>query len=196
MTAHSTFGERMYAMLAQEMGHANYSPSPHVDDLSDTPTLKVAMEGPEQDKWLTTIENKLQSIKDEKLYELVDPSKEHIENLLGNKLVLDFKRGPTGNIKHYKACLTARWDCQQESIDYEETFAPVVKSASLQVFFALAAKMALHICHLDVTAAFLNGTLREMVYMWQLKGFEEAGKETWVWKLNQALYRLKQGGCE
>ena len=32
--------------------------------------------------------------------------------------------------------------------------------------------------------------------MRQLKGFEEARKESWVWKLNQALYGLKQGGCE
>ena len=67
-------------MLAQEMEHDSHSPSPHVDDLSDTPTLKVAMEGPEWDKWLTAIANELQSIKDEKVYELVDPSKEHIEN--------------------------------------------------------------------------------------------------------------------
>ena len=88
MTAHSTFGEWMYMMLTQEMEHDSHSPSPHVDDLSDTPTLKVAMEGPEWDKWLTAIANELQSIKDEKVYELVNPSKEHIKNLLGNKFVL------------------------------------------------------------------------------------------------------------
>ena len=71
-----------------------------------------------------------------------------------------------------------------------------MKSTSLQVFFALAAKMTLQIHPLNVTAAFLNGTLREMVFMRQPKGFEELGKEAWVWKLKCALYGLKQGGCE
>ena len=89
-----------------------------------------------------------------------------------------------------------RGDCQWESIDYKETFAPIIKSTSLCVFFALAAIIGLRIHHLDVTAAFLNGTLKEVVYMCQPKGFEETGKETWVWKLNRALYGLKQGGHE
>ena len=49
---------------------------------------------------------------------------------------------------------------------------------------------------MDVTSAFLNGTLKETIYMQQPKGFEEQGREKWVWKLKKALYGLKQGGCE
>ena len=90
----------------------------------------------------------------------------------------------------------ARGDHQCESINFNETFAPVVKSALLQVFFALCAKLSFKTCHMDVTSAFLNGTLNETVYMCQPKGFEVPGKEHWVWRLKKALYGLKQGGHE
>jgi Reverse transcriptase (RNA-dependent DNA polymerase) len=74
-----------------------------------------------------------------------------------------------------------------------ESFAPVVKSASMQVFFALCTQPHLKICHMDVKCAYLNGILEDKVYMHQPKGYEEPGKEMWVWKLKWALYGLKQG---
>ncbi len=64
------------------------------------------------------------------------------------------------------------------------------------MFFALCAKLSYSIHHMDVTSAFLNGILNETVYMKQPKGFEEPGKEGWVWRLKKVLYGLKQGGHE
>jgi transposase InsO family protein len=179
------------AMLARHDERNNAT-----DDLTDNPTLNMALAGKERDKWIEAIKKELDNIKAEGVYDLVDPKTETIENLLGSKMVLRRKRGKTGKIERYKACLTARGDLQRENIDYAETFAPVVKSASLRVFFALCAKLGLKIRHMDVTSAFLNGSLKETVYMRQPKGFEEPGKETWVWKLKRALYGLKQGGRE
>ena len=66
----------------------------------------------------------------------------------------------------------------------------------MQVFFALCAQLDLKICHMDVKCVYLNGVLNETVYMHQPKGYEQPGKETWVWRLRKALYGLKQGGCE
>ena len=108
-------------MLATDGIHDDADSAVDLEQLSDTPTLKTALNGPERDRWLDAIEKELRSIKDEEVYELVNPSEEHIDNLLGNKLVLRRKRGPTGLIERYKARLTARGDHQHKSIDYEST---------------------------------------------------------------------------
>src|SRR5260221_13631211 len=188
----------MHTLLANSDGYdsTKFDTSNPSEDRSDSPALRSALAGPEKDRWVTAIRSELDNTKAEDVYELIDPKREKIDNLLGNKIVLRRKRGAAGNIERYKARFTARGDHQRESIDFEETFAPVVKSASLRVFFAMCAKLSYNIRHMDVTSAFLNGTLNETVYMRQPKGFEEPGKEDWVWKLKKALYGRKQGGCE
>ena len=50
-------------------------------------------------------------------------------------------------------------------MDFDETFAPVVKLTSIHVLCALAVTLNLHFHHLDVNTAFLNGILKEEVYM-------------------------------
>ena len=77
-----------------------------IEDLSDTPMLKVALAGTEKDRWVSTICSKLDNIKAKDVYDLVDPKSENIENLLGNKIVLCCKCGPTGKVECYKACFT------------------------------------------------------------------------------------------
>ena len=89
----------MYAMLATDGIHDDADSAVNLEHLSDAPTLKTGLNGPERDRWLDAIEKELRSIKDEEVYELVNPSEEHIDNLLGNKLVLRRKRGPTGLIE-------------------------------------------------------------------------------------------------
>src|SRR5258708_36080495 len=88
--------------------------------LSDTPTLKDALTGPEKDKWVHAIHSEL-NIRSEDVYDLVDPKTENIKNLLGNKIVLCRKCGATGKIERYKAHFTARGDHQHKLIDFDET---------------------------------------------------------------------------
>ena len=88
MSAHTTLGEMMYAFLATHDTRDSELLELDVDDLSDTPTLKAALDGPERDKWAAAIQKELCNIQDENVYDLVDPSKEQIDNLLGNKLIL------------------------------------------------------------------------------------------------------------
>ena len=75
-------------------------------------------------------------------------------------------------------------------IDYEETFAAVVKSSSYKILLAIAATLSWKCRKMDVKTAFLNGELEEEVYMKPSPGIQIArGK---VYHLKKALYGLKQ----
>ena len=75
---------------------------------------------------------------------------------------------------------------------YDETFSPVVRTESVHSMIALAAKDNLLLHQMDVTTAFLNGTLEEEVYMKQPEGFATKGKEHLVCTLKKSIYGLKQ----
>ncbi|KAH9295153.1 hypothetical protein KI387_038741, partial [Taxus chinensis] len=76
-----------------------------------------------------------------------------------------------GSIKKHKASLVAKGYAQKEGIDYEETFAPTLKIKTIKVVYALAAQKGWRFQQMDVKSAFLNGDLKEEVYMTQPEGF-------------------------
>ena len=90
-----------------------------------------------------------------------------------------------------KARLVARGFVQQEGIDYDDTFAPVARMESVWVLLALAAQEGWGVHHMDVKWAFLNGDLKEEVYVQQPPGYAVAGEEK-VYKLCKALYGMRQ----
>ncbi|KAM9916699.1 hypothetical protein OXX59_009809, partial [Metschnikowia pulcherrima] len=99
--------------------------------------------------------------------------------------------------ERYKARLVARGYTQVEGIDYAETFSPVIKQDSIRLIFAIAAKLKMSIHHIDVSTAFLYGTLEEDIYMIQPPGFKftpDGRKDDgeYVLKLQKSLYGLKQ----
>ena len=108
-------------------------------DLPDAPSLHKALAGPECDKWHSAILEELTEIKEAGTWELIDHSPK-IRNIIGCHFVLQKKCGPSGEVMRYKARLVAQGFSQQEGIDYLETFAPVIKSASLRIFLAICAQ--------------------------------------------------------
>nr|GFA62914.1 retrovirus-related Pol polyprotein from transposon TNT 1-94 [Tanacetum cinerariifolium] len=88
--------------------------------------------------------------------------------------------------------LVAQGYNQQEGIDYNETFAPVVRVEAIRIFLAFASYMNFIVYQTDVKSAFLNGKLKEEVYVKQPPGFESNEFPNHVCKLDKALYRLKQ----
>lgn len=63
---------------------------------------------------------------------------------------------------------------------------------TVRFIIALAASKGWKVHHLDVKTAFLNGDLKETVYVSQPEGFKVEGSENKVYKLNKALYGLRQ----
>jgi hypothetical protein len=86
------------------------------------------------------------------------------------KWVFSVKRNQWNKFERFKARLVARGFTQIYGIDYQETFAPVVKFTSLCIMFALAAHYGLTIYQMYVVTAFLNADLDEEIYMSQPPG--------------------------
>nr|GEX64625.1 hypothetical protein [Tanacetum cinerariifolium] len=80
----------------------------------------------------------------------------------------------------------------EEGIDFEESFAPVARIEAIRIFIANAASRNMPIYQMDVKTAFLNGELKEEVYVSQPEGFVDPDHLTYVYRLKKALYGLKQ----
>ncbi|GJY45471.1 retrovirus-related pol polyprotein from transposon TNT 1-94 [Tanacetum coccineum] len=76
--------------------------------------------------------------------------------------------------------------------DFTESFAPVARNEAIIIFLAFAAHKNMIVYQMDVKTAFLNGILREEVYVGQLDGFVDQDNPNHVYKLKKALYGLKQ----
>lgn len=105
-------------------------------------------------------------------------------------MVYKLKRGPNGEIQRYKARWVVRGFEQVDGVDFNETFASVVKPMSYKVLFAIAAALDLEIHQMDVKTAFLYGAVNEEIYVEQPPEFNDGTGR--YCKLNKALYGLKQ----
>jgi len=84
-----------------------------------------------------------------------------------------YKYDPAGRIEKHKARIVVKGFGQRYGLDFHETFSPTAKMKSVKVLLAIAAVKNYEAVHLDVSTAFLNGTLREEVFMDQPEGFED-----------------------
>ena len=97
-----------------------------------------------------------------------------------------------GIIIRNKARLVAKGYNQEERIDYEETYAPIARLEAVRMLLAFASIMGIKLYQMDVKSAFLNGFIREEVYVDQPTGFENSDLPNHIFKLKKALYGLKQ----
>ncbi|GJV77724.1 retrovirus-related pol polyprotein from transposon TNT 1-94 [Tanacetum coccineum] len=140
--------------------------------------------------WIEAMQEELHEFERLEVWELVPPPDKAFVITL--KWIYKVKLDELGGILKNKARLVARGYRQEEGIDFEESFAPVARLEAIRIFLAFAAHMNMVIYQMDVKTAFLNGNLREEVYVSQPDGFVDPDKPNYVYKLKKALYGLKQ----
>nr|GEV24681.1 hypothetical protein [Tanacetum cinerariifolium] len=104
----------------------------------------------------------------------------------------EFERLQCGDVLKNKAWLVAKGYRQEEEIDFEKSFAPVARIESICIFITNASTKNMTIYQMDVKTAFLNGELREVVYVSEPEGFVDPDKPNHVYRLKKVLYGLKQ----
>jgi hypothetical protein len=112
------------------------------------------------------------------------------KSVVGCRWVYNIKTNSNGSIERYKARLVAKGYSPQYGMNYEETFAPVVKMTTIHTLIVVALVRQWHISQLDVKNAFLNGDLQEEFYMAPPPGVSH--DSGYVCKLKKTLYGLKQ----
>ncbi|KHN17953.1 Retrovirus-related Pol polyprotein from transposon TNT 1-94 [Glycine soja] len=150
-------------------------------------TITQALRDPD---WRSAMQAEFDALHHNNTWDLVSRSSD--QNLVGCKWVFRIKRNPDGSIDRYKARLVAKGFHQRSGWDYTETFSPVVKPVTIRIVLTLAVRQGWPIRQLDVNNAFLQGTLKEEVFMIQPPGFVNKNFPDHVCRLKKALYGLKQ----
>lgn len=152
------------------------------------------MNGENSSIWYNVMKEEMQSMAKNQVCDLVELPKG--SKAIGCKWVYKTKRDSTGNVERYKARLVAKGYNQREGIDFHETFSPVSKKDSFRIIMALVAHFDLELHEMDVKTAFLNGNVKEQVYMVQPEGFRAESESNLVCKLKRSTYGLRKSSCE
>jgi hypothetical protein len=135
------------------------------------------------------MQEELNDFKRNEVWSLVPRPK---QNVVGTKWVFHNKQDEQGVVTRNKARLVAKGYVQVTGLDFEETFAPAARLESICILLAYAAHHSFKLFQMDVKNTFLNGPIKEEVYVEQLPVFKYDRYPDHVYKLYKALYGLKQ----
>ncbi|XP_071683516.1 uncharacterized protein [Lolium perenne] len=141
-------------------------------------------------QWKEAMDEEYGALMRNKTWKLVPPRSG--VNVVDCRWIYKIKQKADGSVDRYKARLVAKGFKQRFGIDYEDTFSPVVKIATVRLVLVVSVSRGWSLRQLDVKNAFLHGILEEEVYMRQPPGYEDRGKQNYICKLEKALYGLKQ----
>ena len=141
-------------------------------------------------KWCKAMDEEIDAIERNETWEVtVLPPKKQVT---GVKWVYNTKCNAQSKIDRHKARLVVKGYKRQYGRDYDETYAPVARMDTVRTIIAIAAQYKWKVYQMDVKSAFLNGVLKEEVYVEQPPGYEVVGEEKKVYRLKRSLYGLKQ----
>jgi hypothetical protein len=96
------------------------------------------------------------------------------QNVVGTKWVFRNKQDEHGVVTRNKAQLLAKGYSQVECLDFDETYATVARLESIRILLAYATYHGFELYQMDVKSAFLNGPIKEEIYVEQPPGFEDS----------------------
>nr|GEY76855.1 retrovirus-related Pol polyprotein from transposon TNT 1-94 [Tanacetum cinerariifolium] len=133
--------------------------------------------------WINTMQEQIRKFKMLQVWKLV-PCPDRVM-LIKLKWIFKIETDEFGGVLKNKARLVAQGFSQEEGIYFEELFAPVARIEAIRIFVANAAHKNMMIFQMDVKTAFLNGELKEEVYVSQPEGFVDQDNPLHVYKLKR-----------
>nr|GEZ74571.1 retrovirus-related Pol polyprotein from transposon TNT 1-94 [Tanacetum cinerariifolium] len=142
-----------------------------------------------EDCWFKSMQDEIHEFDRLQVWELV-PQPDCVM-IIALKWIYKVKLDEYGDVLKNKARLVVKGYRQEEGINFEESFVPVARIEAIRIFIANAASRNMPIYQMDVKMAFLNGELKEEVYVSQPEGFVDPDHPTHVYHLKKALYQAK-----
>lgn len=140
--------------------------------------------------WRSAMDDEMSALISNHTWDLVP--KPLTANIVGCRWLYRHKFDSCGRLDRYKGRLVAQGFSQQPGLDFDDTFSPVVKPATIRTVLSIAVSRHWPIHQLDVKNAFLHGDLAKTVYMRQPPGYVNPQFPDHVCRLKKALYGLKQ----
>jgi hypothetical protein len=125
--------------------------------------------------WVLAMQEELNNFKRNEVWSLVPRPK---QNVVGTKWVFHNKQDEHGVVKRNKAQLVAKGYAQVACLDFKETFAPVARLESIRILLAYAAHHSFRLFQMDIKNSFLNGPIKEEVYVEQPLALRMTGTPT------------------
>nr|GFC08418.1 retrovirus-related Pol polyprotein from transposon TNT 1-94 [Tanacetum cinerariifolium] len=143
-----------------------------------------------EDCWFQAMQDEIYEFDRLQVWELV-PQPDYVM-IIALKWIYKVKLDQYDDVLKNKARLAAKGYRQEEGIDYEESFSLVAPIEAIRIFIANVASRNITVYQMDVKTAFLNGDLKEEVYVSQPEGFVDPDHPIHVYRLKKSLYGLKQ----
>jgi hypothetical protein len=153
-------------------------------------SFKEAVNLPQKQKWIEVMTEEYKVLLRSNTFTLV-PLPEG-RKPIKTKWIYKIKYNSNGSIERFKARWVARGFTQKKGIDFDETYAPVVRLENLRLLLAYATQNNLEADQVDIDSAFLQAKLTEEIYVTQPEGFISKEFPNHVCRLNKSLYGLKQ----